>query len=65
MDYGFWYDRSKVIKNYICNMQLMAAMGKPGGGRQHISNRIMSNFHIIQYTNPSEQNLKKIFGDLA
>jgi adenylate kinase family enzyme len=32
----------------------MAAMGKPGGGRTHISNRIMSNFHIIQYTNPSE-----------
>jgi len=25
LDYGFWYDRSKVVKNYICNLQIMAA----------------------------------------
>ena len=65
LDYGFWYDRSKVVKNYICNLQIMAAMGKPGGGRAHISERMLSKFHLINYTMPNEANLKRIFENLA
>mmetsp|Transcript_21619 Transcript_21619/g.15864 ORF Transcript_21619/g.15864 Transcript_21619/m.15864 type:complete len:349 (+) Transcript_21619:1203-2249(+) len=36
-------------------------MGKPGGGRAEISKRIMSKFHIINYTVPAEAQMKKIF----
>jgi len=36
-------------------------MGKPGGGRAEISTRILSKFHIINYTIPSESNMKRIF----
>lgn len=54
IDYGHWYDRHQVVKNYICDLQILSAMGKPGGGRAEISNRILSNFHLINYTVPSE-----------
>ena len=65
IDYGYWFDRSKVVKNYICNLQILAAMGKPGGGRAEISNRMLSKFHVINYTIPSEGNMKRIFENLA
>jgi dynein heavy chain len=40
-------------------------MGKPGGGRAEISNRILSKFHLINYTIPSETNMKRIFETIA
>lgn len=40
-------------------------MGKPGGGRAEISNRILSKFHLINYTVPSEQNMMRIFEKIA
>ena len=36
-------------------------MGKPGGGRAEISPRILSKFHIINYTIPTQSNMRKIF----
>lgn len=36
-------------------------MGKPGGGRAEISTRILSKFHVVNYTIPSEANMKRIF----
>jgi len=36
-------------------------MGKPGGGRAIISTRLLSKFHVINYTIPSETNMKTIF----
>ena len=60
-DTGFWYDRAKVVKNYMCELQILAAMGKPGGGRAHITPRMTSKFHLINFTNPSEKQMKKIY----
>lgn len=63
LDYAFWYSRtsSQVAKHYVCDLQLMASMGKPGGGRSEISQRLLSQFHLINYTIPSENNMKRIF----
>jgi dynein heavy chain, axonemal len=61
MDYEFWYDRQKIVPNYVQDFQLLSAMGKPGGGRAEISNRIVSKFHLINYTTPSETNMKRIY----
>jgi len=61
MDYEFWYDRQKIVPNYVQDFQLLSAMGKPGGGRAEISNRITSKFHLINYTTPSETNMKRIY----
>lgn len=46
-------------------MQILAAMGKPGGGRRVISNRIVSKFHLITFTQLTEQNMRKIYDALA
>ena len=40
-------------------------MGQPGGGRAEMSERMLSKFHLINYTMPSETNLKRIFESLA
>lgn len=36
-------------------------MGKPGGGRAHITPRLVSKFHLINFTNPNEKAMKKIY----
>ena len=61
MDYGCWYDRGKQTLKQIIGMQLLAAMGPPGGGRSVISQRFQSRFNLINVTMPSEQQLKRIF----
>ena len=60
-DSGFWYDRSKVVKNFMCELQIIAAMGKPGGGRAHLTPRMVSKFHLMNFTNPSEKQMRKIY----
>jgi len=56
IDYAFWYSRNaaQVTKNYICDLQVISSMGKPGGGRAEISTRLLSQFHVINYTIPNE-----------
>ena len=61
MDYGFWYDRQKLAPNIIENLQFLSAMGKPGGGRAEISMRLTSKFHILNFTIPTDQQVKRIF----
>ena len=61
IDYEFWYDRQKIVPNYIQDLQFLSAMGKPGGGRAEISTRILSKFHVINYTEPLEANMRMIF----
>jgi len=64
IDYGFWYDRQKTTKKFIKKMQLVTAMGPPGGGRTHIPQRLQSRFNLINITFPSDSQLKRIFGTL-
>lgn len=40
VDYGFWYDRERCEAKQIKDMQLMAAMAPPGGGRNAFSQRL-------------------------
>lgn len=60
-DSGFWYDRQKVVKNFMCELQILASMGKPGGGRAHVTPRMISKLHLINFTNPNEEQMKKIY----
>jgi dynein heavy chain len=64
MDYSFWYDRLKQTAKYIKDMQLLAAMGPPGGGRMVISPRLQSRFNLINMTFPSDSQIKRIFGTM-
>jgi dynein heavy chain len=45
-------------------MLLMAAMGLPVGGRNQISDRLLSRFNVINMTFPSETQIGRIFGTL-
>lgn len=61
MDYGFWYDRQKQTRTYIQNMLILGAMGPPGGGRNVISERLLSRFNLINMTFPDESTIGRIF----
>jgi dynein heavy chain, axonemal len=55
IDYGGWYDRGKQTWRFILDMQLLAAMGPPGGGRSVISERLQSRFNVVNFTFPAEK----------
>jgi dynein heavy chain len=61
MDTGFWYNRKKLIPEHMLDLEFIAAMGEPGGGRQELTERIVSNFHLICFTFPSEGVMKRIY----
>eukprot|EP00753_Platysulcus_tardus_P011845 PLAT3317.25.p1 GENE.PLAT3317.25~~PLAT3317.25.p1 ORF type:complete len:2725 (+),score=1732.12 PLAT3317.25:536-8176(+) len=61
VDYGCWYDRAKQSLKYILDMQLVAAMGPPGGGRSVITERLQSRFALLNFTFPADAQLKRIF----
>ncbi|KAL0129633.1 hypothetical protein PUN28_001711 [Cardiocondyla obscurior] len=64
IDYGFWYDRKKQTRKYIEKIQLIAAMGPPGGGRKVITNRLLTKFNIINITFPNEKQIIRIYGTM-
>lgn len=45
-------------------MQLMAAMGPPGGGRNRITNRLITRFNLINMTFPAEKQIIRIYGTM-
>lgn len=64
IDYKYWFNRRNQQKIYVQNTLLMAAMGPPGGGRQHISSRTLSRFVMINLTFPTETTIVRIFGTM-
>jgi dynein heavy chain len=65
MDYESWYDREKQTLRYILDMQVVGGMGKPGGGRAVISGRYQAQFHLINFADPTEVQVKRIYSTLC
>ncbi|CBZ54592.1 GF18580, related [Neospora caninum Liverpool] len=65
IDYGCWYDRGKQTVKYVQDTHILAAMGPPGGGRSVIPARLQSRFNLLNFTEPDEQQVKRIFNTLA
>lgn len=65
MDYGCWYDRQKQTLRIVLDTQLGASMGPPGGGRAVISERLQSCCNLINFANPTESQVKRIYMTLA
>ena len=62
MDYEGWYDRKPPCAfRQLIDMQFIAAMGPPGGGRNPVTNRLLRHFNFISFTDMDEETLVRIF----
>jgi hypothetical protein len=61
---GFWYDRKSCEPKEVRDMQLLAAMAPPGGGRNAFSARILSCFAMLCVSSPNDSQLRRIFSAL-
>lgn len=61
IDYEFWYDRHNQMLKNVKKMLLIGAMGPPGGGRNVVSDRLISCFSVINLTFPEEPQISKIY----
>ena len=46
MEYGLWFNLEKIVVKRVEKMQLISAMGPPGGARSKISPRLQSKFNV-------------------
>ena len=63
-DYSGWYDRKERSFRKIVDTVLVAAMGPPGGGRNHISPRLTRHFNLINCTTMDFDTDQRIFSTI-
>lgn len=63
-DHAFWYDKKDTSRINIIDVLLVAAMGPPGGGRNHITSRFVRWFNVIGIDSFDEKTMTKIFSDI-
>ncbi|GBG90983.1 hypothetical protein CBR_g51641 [Chara braunii] len=61
MDHGGWYDREENAFRHLVDIQFVAAMAPPGGGRNSITARYLHHFHLISISDFDDKNLSAIF----
>lgn len=67
MDYKGWYDRKTKEKPFwtITDIIFISAMGPPGGGRAHVTQRLQRHYNIIAYTEMSFDAITTIYATVA
>ncbi|XP_039313454.1 dynein heavy chain 1, axonemal [Solenopsis invicta] len=62
MDFSGWYDKTEIGSfRLIEDMNFVAAMGPPGGGRNPITARLLRHFHIIAFPEMEDDAKSHIF----
>ena len=65
IEHGGFYDRGKDLNwKTIKDMGYLAAMGKPGGGRNPVDPRFISLFSVCNVTFPAQASLIKIYSSI-